>query len=67
MTIAEDLAPRRLEVITVYGGYRLGWAYEWKSRDGWEWSWEPVSDDATVYPTREAADGAIAARRRSRA
>ncbi len=52
---------------TVYGGWRVMWAWwVWDYRYGWEQEHEPCSD-LTIYPTREEAEAAIALRRRTAA
>ena len=44
----------------VFGGWSWGQVRWVRRESGWEDQWEP-SDDATVYPTREAALEAVQA------
>ena len=58
-----DTAPRRLEIMPVFGGgYRLVLGFEWRSEDGREWSWDACGDEM-VYPSRKAAEAAVERRR----
>jgi hypothetical protein len=55
--------PWRLEAFCVFGGFRLALVRWELYADGWDEEHEFLADDATVYPTRDAAEAAILARR----